>query len=82
MRDADHTELVRRITVPTLCLVGDQDGSTPPDLVRSMADLIPGAEFVVVENAGHIPCVEQPAQLVARIREFLARKQVGGNADA
>jgi 3-oxoadipate enol-lactonase len=82
VRDADHTALVRRITVPTLCLVGDQDGSTPPALVRSMADLIPESEFAIVENAGHIPCVEQPAQLVARIRKFLARNDLGGTADA
>ena len=82
VRDADHTGTVGRIEAPTLCLVGDQDGSTPPPLVRSMADLIPGAEFAVLENAGHIPCVEQPAQLVARIREFLARKRLGGHADA
>jgi 3-oxoadipate enol-lactonase len=82
VRDADHTKLVRRIAVPTLCLAGDQDGSTPPPLVRSMADLIPGAEFAIIEGAGHIPCVEQPVQLVARIREFLARKQLGGHADA
>jgi 3-oxoadipate enol-lactonase len=78
VRDADHTELVGRIAAPTLCLVGDQDGSTPPALVRSMADLIAGAEFAVIEGAGHIPCVEQPAQLVARIREFLARNSLGG----
>jgi 3-oxoadipate enol-lactonase len=82
VRDADNTELVRRIAVPALCLAGDQDGSTPPPLVRSMADLIPGAEFAIIEGAGHIPCVEQPVQLVARIREFLARKQLGGHADA
>jgi 3-oxoadipate enol-lactonase len=82
VRDADHTELVGRIAVPTLCLVGDQDGSTPPPLVRSMADLIPGAEFAIIESAGHIPCMEQPVRLVARIRDFLARNNLGGNADA
>ena len=82
VRDADHTEIAGRIAVPTLCLVGDQDGSTPPDLVRSMADLIPGAEFAIIESAGHIPCVEQPVRLVARIRDFLARNNLGGNADA
>ncbi len=82
VRDANHTELVRRVAVPTLCLVGDQDGSTPPPLVRSMADLIPGAEFAVIEGAGHIPCVEQPAQLAAKIRGFLGRNNLGGSADA
>ena len=71
VRDADHTGLVGRIAAPTLVLVGDQDGSTPPPLVRSMADLIPGARFEIIPGAGHIPCVEQPAAFVACLRRFL-----------
>lgn len=72
VRDADFTDAARRITVPTLCIVGDQDGSTPPDLVRSLAALIPGARFEIIRDAGHIPCVEQPEALVALIRDFIA----------
>lgn len=72
LRDADYTEAATMISVATLCVVGDQDGSTPPALVRSMADLIPGAQFKIIDGAGHIPCIEQPATLVALIRRFLA----------
>ena len=71
LRDADYTEIAKSISVPALCLVGDQDGSTPPDLVRSMADMIPVSRFEVIADAGHIPCIEQPTDLVARIRSFL-----------
>ncbi|RVC59074.1 MAG: 3-oxoadipate enol-lactonase [Mesorhizobium sp.] len=82
VRDADFTEAARRIAVPTLCVVGDQDGSTPPDLVRSLADLIPGARFEVIRNAGHIPCVEQPGPFSRLIRDFVASlpsgKQIHG----
>jgi 3-oxoadipate enol-lactonase len=70
VRDADFTDAARRIAVPTLCVAGDQDGSTPPDLVRSLADLIPGARFEIIRDAGHIPCVEQPKALIALIRGF------------
>ena len=72
LRDADFTDSARRIAVPTLCIVGDQDGSTPPDLVRSLAALIPGARFEVIRGAGHIPCVEQPDALANLIRDFVA----------
>jgi len=72
VRDADFTESARHIAVPTLCIVGDQDGSTPPDLVRSLADLIPGARFEVIRDAAHIPCIEQPDALAALIRDFIA----------
>ncbi|MDI6025000.1 3-oxoadipate enol-lactonase [Corticibacterium sp. UT-5YL-CI-8] len=71
IRDADQTELVKSLDVPTLCVVGDQDGSTSPELVKSMADLIPGARFEIIADAGHIPCIEQPDVLVAVIGDFL-----------
>lgn len=72
VRDADFTASARRIAVPTLCVVGDRDGSTPPDLVRSLAELIPGARFEVIRNAAHIPCVEQPDVVASLIRDFVA----------
>ncbi|UCI09762.1 3-oxoadipate enol-lactonase [Mesorhizobium sp. B1-1-8] len=72
VRDADFTEAARRIAVPTLCIVGDQDGSTPPALVRSLAELIPGARFEVIQDAGHIICIEQPKVLANLIRDFEA----------
>lgn len=73
LRDADYTEAAKSIAVPTLVVVGDHDGSTPPALVRSLADLIPGSRFKIIDGAGHIPCVEQPAALTALMRRFIAR---------
>ncbi|MBU0584175.1 MAG: 3-oxoadipate enol-lactonase [Alphaproteobacteria bacterium] len=72
IRDADFTEEAGRIAVPAICIVGDQDGSTPPDLVLSTAKLIPGCRYEVVKDAGHIPCVEQPEVLTEIIRAFVA----------
>lgn len=72
LRDSDLTESTRALKVPVLCIAGDRDGSTPPDLVRSTADLIRGAEFRIVADAGHIPCVEQPGAVTALLRQFLA----------
>ncbi len=60
------------LKLPVLALVGDQDGSTPPDLVRETAESIAGARFEIVRGAGHIPCVEQPEATAALIAAFLA----------
>ena len=60
IRDADYREDLARITQPTLVVVGDQDSSTPPELVKSTADGIAGARFEIIPDAGHLPCVEQP----------------------
>ena len=71
IRDADLTADAATIDVPTLVVVGDGDLSTPPDLVRATAEMIPGARFAVIEGAGHLPCIERPDALADLIAELL-----------
>ena len=61
------------LRLPTLAMAGDEDDSTPPDLVRETADLIPGAETVVIRKAGHLPFIEQPEAYGAALSTFLKR---------
>jgi len=77
IRDADLTAAVRTVAVPTLCMVGDQDGSTPPDLVAELAQLIPNGQLVTIAGGGHLPCVEQPDVVAAAILDFLAENRLG-----
>ncbi|MEM9105784.1 MAG: 3-oxoadipate enol-lactonase [Pseudomonadota bacterium] len=71
IRDTDFTEQAKAIAVPTLCVVGDQDGATTPELVGEMAKLIPDARYQVIPNAGHLPCIEQPVVLSDAIKAFV-----------
>lgn len=71
LAQADYTAQAQQICVPTLCLVGDQDGATPPALVQETADLIPAAEFIMLEKCAHIPCVEQPQIFSQTIAKFI-----------
>lgn len=71
--DADLTQSTAALTMPVMCIVGDQDGSTPPDLVRSTADLVAGSRFEIIEGAGHLPCIEKPAETARLLQEFLRR---------
>jgi 3-oxoadipate enol-lactonase len=59
------------LRLPTLGIAGSEDGSTPPDLVRETIDLIPGSKFELMRRAGHLPCVEQPEEYAALLRNFL-----------
>lgn len=70
IRDADLTADAGRIAVPTLAVCGADDGATPPDLVRALADLIPGAGYREIAEAGHLPCIEQPDVLVGHMLAF------------
>jgi 3-oxoadipate enol-lactonase len=71
IRDADLTISAKAIRAPTLCIVGDQDGSTPVELVRELSGLIPASRFEIIAGAGHIPCVEQPDILRGLIEAHL-----------
>lgn len=71
LRDADLTHEVAGIDVPTLVVAGEVDLSTPVPLVKATAERIPGARFEVIEGAGHIPSIDQPAILAALIRQHL-----------
>lgn len=59
------------LRLPVLGIAGDEDGSTPPDLVRETVDLVPGSKFHLVHGAGHLPCVEQPEDYAAALTAFL-----------
>lgn len=71
--DADLRESTARLRLPTLTVCGAEDASTPPDLVRETAALIPGAEFQLIPGAGHLPCVEQPELLATHLNAFMKR---------
>ncbi len=69
MNRPDSTSMLAGIACPTLVIASDEDQVTPADAARAMARAIPGAEFVLVEGAGHLSNLEQPEsfnQIVTR----------------
>jgi 3-oxoadipate enol-lactonase len=77
LRDADLTESTRALAIPVLCIAGDHDGSTPPDLVRSTADLVKGSDYRIIEGTGHLPCIEKPEAVAALVSGFLRGVKFG-----
>jgi 3-oxoadipate enol-lactonase len=67
----DLREALPRIAVPTLVLAGSRDPNAPAAGMERMAALIPGARFVVLEGAGHLAHLEQPARFNAAVEAFL-----------
>jgi proline iminopeptidase len=62
-----------RIDVETLVITGRDDFICGPAAAQVIADGIPRAELVIVENAGHMLHLEQPAAYSAAVEAFLAR---------
>lgn len=58
----DYRAALSRISVPALVLCGRQDMLCPLERHELMQNLIPGARLAVIENAGHLPVLEQPRE--------------------
>ena len=69
--ETDLVESTARLRLPTLGIAGAEDGSTPPDLVRETTESIPGSQFHLIRRAGHLACVEHPAEYAGALQSFL-----------
>jgi 3-oxoadipate enol-lactonase len=70
LKGLDYKSLIATVAVPTLYVVGDQDGLHPSEMAE-LADLTPEAEFVILENAAHLSNMEQPQIFNRTVLEFL-----------
>ena len=61
-----------QIRCPTLLINGDGETGNLPEDVRRLADRIPSSRLEFVANSGHSIQDDQPAQLIALVRSFLA----------
>lgn len=67
----DRLDALRKLQVPTLVVVGEQDEPFVKPMAR-IADAVPGARQVVIPDAGHSPQFENPDAWWAAISDFLA----------
>jgi len=70
LQDFDCRADLARIACPTLLIAGAMDGTMPAGM-RRMADEIAGAEFALIEAAGHLPNIERPAAFNRVLAGFL-----------
>jgi len=65
---------VEGLSVPTMFLVGSEDQLTPPEILRSVHEIIPGSRFVEVPGCGHSVYFEQPDTFNEIVGGFLAEQ--------
>lgn len=73
MARADHRDALRKLDMPVLVACGKTDQITPPVLSQELAALIPGAQLVWVDGAGHMTPMEQPAALAEHLKALISR---------
>jgi 3-oxoadipate enol-lactonase len=69
----DISSRLGEITAPTRVIAGVQDPVSPPAVARDLANGIPDADLVTIDDAAHIANVAQPEKFNAAVLAHLAR---------
>ncbi|GAB3498322.1 alpha/beta fold hydrolase [Amycolatopsis cihanbeyliensis] len=67
----DYLAMLAGVAVPTLVVVGTEDGFTPVAEARLMHERIPGSVLRVIEGAAHLPNLERRVEFDAALERFL-----------
>ena len=59
------------ISCPTLVIAAAEDQLMPVDLLRELADGIPGARLETIAQSGHMSSIEQPEEFTRLVQEWL-----------
>lgn len=70
MAEADLSDLLPHVAVPTLLIWGDLDVRSPLSIARQFQEAIPDTELFVIKGAGHMSNLERPEQVNDVVREF------------
>ena len=68
---SDAREELPDVNCPTMIIVGQDDGLTPPKVAREMAELIPGARLEIIPDCGHLSTLERPDAVGRIIQDWL-----------
>ncbi len=70
---SDFYQTTATLRLPVLVVASTNDGVTPPDMQHELAGLIPGAEFQLIQGAGHLAPLDQPERFSECLAGFLDR---------
>jgi pimeloyl-ACP methyl ester carboxylesterase len=70
--EADLTDVLPLVRVPTLLLYGDADVRSPPAVAEALHERIATSHLVVLPGVGHVSNLEAPAAFDRSVRDFLA----------
>ena len=69
----DSFDTLRRVDVPSLVVVGEEDVLAPRGDAEAMAEALPDVALVAVPEAGHLTPVESPADVVSALERLCVR---------
>jgi 3-oxoadipate enol-lactonase len=74
VRDMSQTDILSRISAPTIIIVGEEDPACTVEQSRVLHEHISGSELVIIPEAAHLSNIEQADKFTTTLRRFLDKK--------
>ena len=69
----DQQNTIKSIKIPVLIMCGSEDKLCPVERHEMMHNMISDSDLIIINNAGHMPTLEQPRETTEVIKEWLMR---------
>ena len=69
----DQQNTIQSINIPVLIMCGSEDKLCPVERHEMMHNMISDSDLKIINNAGHMPTLEQPRETTEVIKEWLMR---------
>ena len=69
----DQQNTIQSIKIPVLIMCGSEDKLCPVERHEMMHNMISDSDLIIINNAGHMPTLEQPRETTEVIKEWLMR---------
>ena len=69
----DQQNTIQSIKIPVLIMCGAEDKLCPVERHEMMHNMISDSDLIIINNAGHMPTLEQPRETTEVLKEWLMR---------
>ncbi len=76
LAEADLSEMLPRISAPTLLIWGERDARSPLSVARQFEEAIPGSKLVLISGAGHVSNLERVDLFNEAVRAFCRGREL------
>jgi pimeloyl-ACP methyl ester carboxylesterase len=77
---SDEIDQLGRLDIPIMIVWGKHDASIPLEIGQEMHNILEGSIFEVIDNGGHMPNWDSPAQFNQIVQDFVAESSVHDTA--
>ena len=73
LKDFDLKNELKKITIPTLIIAGENDNQAPANMMKNMSQNIKKSEFKIIKESGHLINIEKSKEFNETLQNYFLK---------